>query len=153
AIGVTSNGSVLLSDGKWFKNQFRFESSKLDETECCDLRGVARVNRHIWVVGKPGSVIFYSADSGTSWKAQGTRQATPLNSVHFVDEKNGWAVGELGTIIATKDGGDSWTTQRCGGQRAAILCIHAGSRSTPFDAVSALGGEHGYLVSSIHLPR
>ena len=36
---------------------------------------------------------------------QATRQPLPLNGLFFRDENTGWAVGELGTILATRDGG------------------------------------------------
>ena len=34
-----------------------------------------------------------------------------LNSVHFVDDKIGWAVGNSGVILYTTDGGTTWTEQ------------------------------------------
>ena len=34
-----------------------------------------------------------------------------LHSVYFTDSIYGWAVGDTGTIIHTKDGGDTWTIQ------------------------------------------
>jgi photosystem II stability/assembly factor-like uncharacterized protein len=34
-----------------------------------------------------------------------------LVSVHFINPSTGWAVGEAGTILATSDGGKTWTTQ------------------------------------------
>ncbi|MBN1604662.1 MAG: hypothetical protein JW915_23840 [Chitinispirillaceae bacterium] len=32
-----------------------------------------------------------------------------LRDMDFTDEKTGWAVGEGGTVIHTKDGGETWT--------------------------------------------
>jgi len=37
-----------------------------------------------------------------------------LNSIYFSDRRYGWAVGELGTIIATTDGGATWSKQKSG---------------------------------------
>jgi len=37
-------------------------------------------------------------------------QGNWLQSVYFVDESNGWAVGNAGTILKTTDGGISWIT-------------------------------------------
>lgn len=34
-----------------------------------------------------------------------------LNSVFFIDDSHGWAVGDNGTVIATKDGGKHWQRQ------------------------------------------
>jgi photosystem II stability/assembly factor-like uncharacterized protein len=41
-------------------------------------------------------------------------QGNDLNDVDFIDEFNGVAVGEMGTIIRTTDGGISWTIQESG---------------------------------------
>ena len=32
----------------------------------------------------------------------------------FVDDQTGWVVGEEGTILATRDGGTTWTRQDTG---------------------------------------
>ncbi len=37
-----------------------------------------------------------------------------FNDVYFVDAKNGWIIGEAGTIIHTSDGGKNWEAQDSG---------------------------------------
>ena len=32
-----------------------------------------------------------------------------LRSVHFVEARTGWVVGDAGTILRTADGGSTWT--------------------------------------------
>ncbi|MFK5921571.1 MAG: YCF48-related protein [Verrucomicrobiota bacterium] len=39
------------------------------------------------------------------------RHSDRLNSVYFVDNQHGWAVGGLGTIVHSSDGGQSWQNQ------------------------------------------
>ena len=39
-----------------------------------------------------------------------------LNAVFFATERLGWAVGDFGTILATRDGGNVWTPQTSGTQ-------------------------------------
>lgn len=39
------------------------------------------------------------------------RAPQDLNGVWFADDRQGWAVGALGTILHTTDGGQSWTAQ------------------------------------------
>lgn len=41
-------------------------------------------------------------------------QSNSLFKVFFVNENTGWAVGSLGTLMKTKDGGKNWTTQCMG---------------------------------------
>jgi hypothetical protein len=37
-----------------------------------------------------------------------------LFGVHFTDARTGWAVGEAGMIMTTRDGGASWAAQQSG---------------------------------------
>ena len=61
----------------------------------------------------------------------------PLHSEQMLDASHGWAVGELGTILGTTDGGKTWNTLKCGGQRAAVLFAHARPESVPLGTVAA----------------
>lgn len=65
------------------------------------------------VVGERGHILV-SLDGGESWQQKPVPTAKMLTSVHFVDDKLGWAVGHDGHIVATKDGGESWALQRNG---------------------------------------
>ncbi|MFQ5650936.1 MAG: YCF48-related protein [bacterium] len=42
--------------------------------------------------------------------------ARHLNSITFLDENTGWAVGNRGRLLATKDGGATWRVQQSGTQ-------------------------------------
>ena len=44
-----------------------------------------------------------------------------LYSVSFVDAQNGWAVGERGTILATANGGATWTPQTSGTEADSLV--------------------------------
>lgn len=74
----------------------------------------------------------------------------PLHAEQMLDATHGWAVGELGTILGTTDGGKIWTTLRCGGQRAAVLFAHARQASVPLGTVATLG-KVGYLCATVCL--
>ena len=106
-----------------------------------DFHGVALAGRSVWIVGRPGSVVLHSADGGVSWKAQRTPTPLPLHDIHFIDENTGWAVGALGTVVATKDGGATWTLQRQGGSQAAVLWATAGAGAVPLTAVARYGSD------------
>ena len=50
-----------------------------------------------------------------SWQFQNPQpQGNDLKAVSFYDRNNGWAVGAIGTILRTTDGGTSWQLQNAG---------------------------------------
>ncbi len=110
-----------------------------------DWRGVHTIADSVWVVGRPGAIVLHSPDAGRKWLPQPTGQGLPLEAVWFHDRQRGWAVGSLGTILATQDGGQNWQVQRRGGERAALLAVHGLAVSVPLLAHVQLGAEQGYL--------
>src|SRR5262245_39149743 len=147
AVAVGQGGLVLVSQDtagvKW-----GFPDLKLphDVRAAIDFDAVAVRGPHVWAVGRPGSVVFHSADHGVTWEMLHTGQALPLHTVFFLDDKRGWAAGEMGTILATADGGKTWAVQRQGGMRSAVLFVHPQAKNVPLDTVAALGGEEGYYA-------
>lgn len=151
AVAVGQGGLVLLSvngGGRWRYAELKLPTELL---AAWDFHGVYSVKEHIWVVGRPGSALLHSGDRGQSWETLSTEQPLPLNAVFFQDESHGWAVGELGSILATVDGGKSWKVQRRGGQRAAVLFVHARPTGFPVDTVAVLGGQEGYLATALRV--
>lgn len=122
-----------------------------DINACLDFRMIFGVGEHAWAVGRPGSFVLTTHDAGASWKLQPTGQTTPLNGVFFLDESRGWAVGDLGTILSTKDAGQTWTVQRQAAKRAAALFVHAKAEDIPVDTIAALGADAGYCVAALRV--
>jgi photosystem II stability/assembly factor-like uncharacterized protein len=116
-----------------------------------DFHAVGQAGNGIWVVGRPGSVLLHSGNRGGTWEVVKTKQPLPLNGVFFADDKQGWAVGELGAILTTADSGTTWTVQRRGGERAAILCVHARPAGVPLETVATLGADEGYLTAALRV--
>ncbi len=112
-----------------------------------DFHAVAVRGAQVWVAGAPGTRVFHSPDGGRSWQALATGQNVPLRAIAFVDDRCGWAVGDLGTILATTDGGQSWQVERAGGRRAALLTVVAGVDDVPLELVAELGAAEGYLTA------
>jgi photosystem II stability/assembly factor-like uncharacterized protein len=151
-IAVGEGGLVLLSDGSR-GSSWNFADLRLPPhvVQDWDFHAVSGTGRHYWVVGRPGSVALHSPDLGRTWEVLRTGQTMPLHGIFFIDEKHGWAVGELGTVVATEDGGRTWRVQRRGGQRAAVLCAHARAAGTPLDTVAVLGAVEGYLTAAVRV--
>ncbi len=121
--------------------------------ECMDFQAVAQVGEQVWIAGAPGSVIWHSADNGSHWTTQSTGEKTPLRSLHFTDEQHGVAVGDLGKILVTDNGGETWTAVRGGERRLALLMIHAHPQQVSFGLTAYFSGEWGYRSGVVLLTR
>ncbi len=151
AFAACDGGAVLTStDGgkKWGFVNLGLPAAAL---AACDFRCVASFANHVWVAGRPGGFVLHSADLGKTWDVQKTELSVPANGIHFINDKQGWIVGDLGCIIGTSDSGTTWKVQKAGGQRAAALFLHASGKNTPLDVVAHLGGAEGYLCTSVGL--
>lgn len=74
--------------------------------------GATLAGRRIVAVGKHG-VVLLSDDQGKTFRqAKVVPTSVMLDAVSFANAKEGWAVGHLGVIIHTTDGGETWTMQR-----------------------------------------
>ena len=120
-----------------------------------DLQAISANGSHVWAVGRPGSIILYSPNAGETWEIEKTGSPMPLYAVEFVNESCGWAVGAMGTILATTNGGKNWTIQRQGDNVASILWVIAHPENAPLGSLATLGGKQGYrnVVHSLCGPR
>lgn len=113
-----------------------------------DFTCVCARGSQIWLAGQPGTSVLHSPDEGRSWYRYPTRSPNPIRDVFFVNERVGWAVGSLGTIQRTTDGGQSWQVQRTGGGRAAWMTVTGEAASIPYELLGLLAGDDGYLAVS-----
>jgi photosystem II stability/assembly factor-like uncharacterized protein len=149
---AVGQGALILRS-KNFGVKWDFTSTNLPQELMAnwDFHAVACVGNKVWIAGRPGSAVLSSGDQGETWTISKTSQALPIHGLHFFGEQHGWAVGELGTILATTDGGKSWAVQRAGGRRAAALFVHARAQDVPVDALAQLGAEQGWLTVALRL--
>jgi hypothetical protein len=61
------------------------------------------------------------SDGGTSWEPQKSGTDNDLVAVYFADARTGWAVGDHGTILATRDGGTTGSRRRAD-RRQSLQC-------------------------------
>ncbi len=111
-----------------------------------DFYAVERLGKHVWIAGDPGSFVLHSKDGGKSFTTQKLPTAATIRAIFFRSETTGWAVGSLGTILHTNDGGQTWKLQRQGGQRLALLGIFHDASIIPYELVSYHAGSQGYLT-------
>lgn len=106
------------------------------------LLGIATAGPRLVAVGQRGHVLL--SDDGTAWRQIAVPVDAMLNRVRFRDERTGWAVGHDATILATRDGGETWALQHFSGEGRAlydVLFLDGGR-------LVALGAYGTYLVSA-----
>lgn len=151
----------LVGDGAWL---LRTENSGLTwappEGELprslrdrCDFLAAAQRGPRVWVTGAPGNVVWHSTDAGRHWTPQSTGEMTPIRSIDFLSDQNGIAVGDLGKILVTRDGGATWKCIRGAGRRLALLMIHARPDQVSFGLAAFFAGEWGYRTGAVILTR
>jgi len=86
---------------------FALESAKASRSLLLD---VTHAGNRMVVVGDRGHIL-YSDDQGKSWTQAKVPTRQLLTAVYFVDDKHGWAVGHDAQILASSDGGATWTKQ------------------------------------------
>ncbi len=112
-----------------------------------DWQAIAHVGSEIWIAGVPGTQVLYSSDGGQSFEFRSTGQRLPLFAITFADAERGWAVGAMGIILHTRDGGRSWLPQRAEGRRLAALGVFARTTDIPWDGVTQLSSIEGHRIS------
>jgi len=92
------------------------------------LMAVTRAGERLVAVGEQGGVVL-SDDRGKTWRsARSVPVSATLTGVRFADATTGWAIGHLGVVLKTTDGGETWTQQLDG--RAIAQLALAAARTT-----------------------
>ncbi|WP_339908296.1 YCF48-related protein [Symmachiella dynata] len=118
-----------------------------------DFRALAVRGDKIWIAGRPGSVIWHSPDGGKNWQRQLTGETTPITALSFSSETDGAAVGALGMILTTNDGGQTWRASHGGQRRAALLSLYTRQDQISVNFQAQLAGEQGYRSVVSLVPR
>ena len=84
----------------------QWQSSRLDTPENT-LSIHCAPNGRIWVSASFGT-LYWSEGDLEQWNEFSLYEDLQFTEVRFLDQLNGYAFGEFGTVIRTKDGGDNW---------------------------------------------
>ncbi|UVL58853.1 YCF48-related protein [Pseudomonas sp. B21-012] len=74
------------------------------------LRDVSVAGTRLVAVGPRGHIL-YSDDQGSHWQQAQVPVSADLNAVSFATAQLGWAVGNDGVILHSRDGGQRWEKQ------------------------------------------
>jgi photosystem II stability/assembly factor-like uncharacterized protein len=97
--------------------------------------------------------IYRTTNAGKNWQAHSIgKHQTFIKSIHFLNKKEGWAVGyvepagetsrpTIGAVLYTEDGGLSWTS------------IQVGENEPLFNFIFFSDGQHGWLFSRNNIYR
>jgi photosystem II stability/assembly factor-like uncharacterized protein len=101
------------------------------------VNALARAGRdRIVAAGNRGHILI-SDDQGTRWQQARVPLSSDLTALSFPDATHGWAVGHDGVVLATRDGGRTWTRQLDGRALGALLRdYYAGPASARLDAAT-----------------
>ena len=107
----------------------------------------------IWAAGKPGSCLV-SVDRKTLNVAfHKTPVTTAIHRISFVDANTGFAVGDLGVILSTDDGGETWEVRRGKHKRLDMLNICATEANLPLNLLADLACENNLLCGTMLLSK
>lgn len=91
------------------------------------LLGIEQAGDRLVAVGERGIVVL-SDDHGTTWRQVRTPVSVTLTMVRFVDAQHGYAVGHGGSVLVSRDGGESWSLSLDGHRAAQTLLAAAQNR-------------------------
>lgn len=86
---------------------FALESAKASRSLLLD---ITHAGPRMVTAGDRGHIL-YSDNQGKTWTQAKVPTRQLLTAVYFVDDKHGWAVGHDAQILASSDGGATWTKQ------------------------------------------
>lgn len=97
---------------------------------------VARAGTRLLAGGEHG-LIVYSDDNGRQWTQADVPVSVTLTAIRFANKQEGWAVGNMGVVLRTRDGGATWQSLLDGRAAAALALKTVQSAYTSAPAGSA----------------
>ncbi len=114
-----------------------------------DFLSITATKTKVWAAGRPGGCLV-SVDKRTG---ETHLHKTPITSaihrIFFLDENRGWAVGDLGMVIATVDRGESWQIQRGTQTRIGLLSVCFDESELPLELLAQYACEDDVLCGAI----
>lgn len=106
------------------------------------LLSIAQAGSRAIAVGQQGVILV--SDEGKTWRQVASPVSQMLTRVRFADERNGWITGHDAVILATRDGGETWTVQHLDANSRPLYDL----QFVDADRGIAVGG-YGTLLSTV----
>jgi photosystem II stability/assembly factor-like uncharacterized protein len=115
-----------------------------------DLQSLATTSSlsKIWAAGRPGGCLVSIEKKSGAVNLHATPIRSAIHSIHFADPLRGWAVGDLGIVIATTDGGETWQIQRGTQTRVGCLNVCFDQDELPLELLAQLACEDDVLCAT-----
>ena len=119
------------------KNSFSFYSA---------LKDISVKGNNVWAAGRDSSIL-YSSNNGENWIHQYIPNPRIMNSIFFIDNYTGWAVGmnnsDTSTIIKTTNSGLNWVNLKSNfsNRLHSVIFVNANTGWTV--------GEYGIILKTI----
>jgi photosystem II stability/assembly factor-like uncharacterized protein len=114
-----------------------------------DFQTVTATETKVWAAGKPGGCLVSVDKQSSAVKIHATPITSAIHQIVFVDEAHGWAVGDLGMIIATTDGGQTWQIQRGNQTRVGLMSVCFDVAELPLELLAQYACEDDILCSTV----
>lgn len=150
AWAVGERGSIYYTSNQGLSWQQRANPDQIPALSSIHFKALAARGDHAWMTGQPASVLVHTHDRGATWHWTKTGMDVDIESICFTDELNGWAVGDLGKIYVTHDGGRSWTSQRNAELQVFALHADADESAVPLEALARIAANEGWLTSGLY---
>ncbi len=101
----------------------------------------------IWIAGKPGNVIWHSADNGTTWKVQTIPSMTAISHLAGNAGERLVATGPFARILGTRNSGRGWWLENSSGERTGLLNIVSTETTAAWDALAMTSWQYARHAS------
>ena len=116
---------------------------------------VTRAGNRLVAVGQDGRIVL-SDDNGKSWRQVEAPTSVTLTHDVFVSPTEGWATGQMGTVLRTMDAGEHWSMQfdgfRANQQILAAAQAEATQQPPPASAATDLVNAKQFISGGPSVP-
>ncbi len=107
---------------------------------------MATAGDNIWVAPQVGKQLWQFNTRSRQWQSQQWPCAMTCQSLFFLDDQTGWAVGAQGYVLHTQDGGKSWHWLHRSQPGLGVLLLAADAADVPPELLAHLSVNHGVNV-------